>query len=81
MRTSSMKSILTALSLFAIITVAVPVANARPAQPRIESRGRATEPGLGDRVARAVRRILNTLTNNSEGEQITPTVPIPGGRT
>ena len=78
MRTSSMKSILTALSLSVFITVAVPVTEARPSQPRVESRAGSAEPRFVDRVARAVRRVLNTFTNNSEGEQMTPTVPIPG---
>ena len=62
MRSSSIKSIVTAVAVAATLTLSAPSADARPAQARetIEQRG---EPrGPVDRAAKAIKRLVSRLT-------------------
>ena len=75
MRSQSVKTVVT-IAIFAVtITFAVPVADAQPARSgqTIETR---TEPRGVERIARAVRRVVNRLTGGITTSNW-PTVPVP----
>jgi hypothetical protein len=76
MRSWSVKTVVTALSIVISLTIAVP-ADARPAQTRDTAAVSDTPRGI-DRVARAVRRLLNRLGSGITANNL-PTVPFPDG--
>ena len=75
MRTSSIKSVVSALSIVATLALAVPSAQARAAQPA-ETRIARSAPSEIDRAVRAIQRLVKRL----KGIVATgggPSVPIP----
>lgn len=74
MRSSFLKSTATALSLAAVLTLAAPLAEARPAQPR-QGTTTGTLVRGGERILAAVRRILGKLTGGITTSGY-PTIPI-----
>ena len=62
MRSSSVKMIFGILSIVATLTLAVPAAEARPAQTRDTVAMRNELPRSIDRAARAIRRLVTRFT-------------------
>ena len=72
MRSSSVKTLVSAVSLTFTLIVAAPLAEARPSQPQRPSQ---SAPSVADRAQRAVRQLLKRLFGISANE--IPTEPIP----
>jgi hypothetical protein len=81
MRSSSLKTAVTAVSIATLLSLSAPIAEARPAErPRATRAGAPTEPRQG--LARLLRRLVDAFTtNNTEPSSSTtnalPSVPIP----
>lgn len=72
MRSSSVKTLVSAVCLTFTLIVAAPPAEARPSQPQRPSR---SAPSMADRAQRAVRQLLKRVFGISANE--IPTDPIP----
>jgi hypothetical protein len=73
MRSSSVKTLVSAVTLTFTLVVAAPPAEARPSQPK---RPAQSAPSMADRAQRAVRQILKRVLGISVNDIVT--VPIPG---
>jgi hypothetical protein len=72
MRSSSVKTLVSAVTLTFTLIVAAPPAEARPSQPKRPSQ---SEPSMADRAQRAARELLKRIFGISANE--IPTDPIP----
>jgi hypothetical protein len=72
MRSSSVKILVSAVTLTFTLIVAAPTAEARPSQPR---RPTQSAPSVVDRAQRAVRQLMKRLFGISANEN--PSEPIP----
>lgn len=76
MRSSSIKSVVTAVAVAATLTLAVPAAEARTAQPRETVQQRDEPRGPIDRVAKAIQRFVKRLSGGVSSNHF-PLPPIP----
>lgn len=72
MRSSSVKTLVSAVTLTFTLIVAAPPAEARPSQPQRPSR---SAPSMADRAQRAARQLLKRLFGISANDE--PSDPIP----
>ena len=72
MRSSSVKTLVSAVTLTFTLIVAAPPAEARPSQPKRPSQ---SAPSMADRAQRAVRQLLKRVFGISANEH--PSEPIP----
>ena len=81
MRSSSVKpSVVSAVALVAVLSLSAPSADARPAQSRETRVTRSESRGALDRLARGLRRLLESFTSNFEEDEGLPSTPVPNPR-
>jgi hypothetical protein len=73
MRSSSVKTLVSAVTLTFTLIVAAPPAEARPSQPQRPSQ---SAPSMADRAQRAVRQLLKRLFGISTNEETTEPIPL-----
>ena len=78
MRTSSIKTIVTAFSFVTLLATAAPIAEARPAREAQPTRaGAKYEPRFVERVYRAMKRLLAGEPTTNTEQQFLPSPPLP----
>ena len=78
MRSSSVKTLISTLSLVIALIAVAPPASAGPTRPRVAAPVVRNEPRGIERIARAARRFLNRLTGGiSTNELPVPPLPTP----
>lgn len=78
MRSSSVKTFVSVVSLTFTLVVAAPSAEARPSQPQRVTHAARKQAGMTDRVQRLMRQLLQRVLGISANEM--PTDPIPLSR-
>jgi hypothetical protein len=78
MRSSSVKTLVTVVSLTFTLVIGAPSAEARPSEPQRVTQAARKQPGLTDRVQRLMRQLLHRVLGISATHM--PGDPIPEDR-